>query len=438
MRELENSLIGSFIACHFSIVLLCTTAILFFSIFFKFKEDINRKKMCTIVFIVVTFFSIILYKVYHLADSKKLPITISLFILMIMLFLLLSILFQGKNLRKFLFVVLFTFIENSAENINVVMRGIKEVNFTVERFYWAAVINQFVLVFIFFLRLFIKRDHYQEKKNSIIQTSIMFICTLLSITTAISSSIRYDNILSLNNFIVVLIFNFLLTAQLVSFKYSDTVVDKNYQYYREIKTHKILKDYYQRLEEHQDEIRRVKHDIKNQIIAIKGYAKSNNTNEMDEQFEKLLTQVSSEERDQFTRHPGLNAILNTKYRLAISLGIECVFKIKVPEAIKISDLDLFSIVGNILDNAIEACQYCETEKYINFDMAYHKNSIVIITSNSTDGNVDSFTTRKSNPLLHGIGLKTIHFIVDKYDGTLSYKFLETIFRMELTLFEKFD
>jgi hypothetical protein len=75
-------------------------------------------------------------------------------------------------------------------------------------------------------------------------------------------------------------------------------------------------------------------------------------------------------------------------------GITCEFEIKCPETMKFSDSDLSSLIGNILDNAREACEHSSTRKYVQLKLVYFNHSLVGSCENSTDSKVTTLTTRK--------------------------------------------
>lgn len=118
--------------------------------------------------------------------------------------------------------------------------------------------------------------------------------------------------------------------------------------------------------------------------------------------------------------------------------IICEFDAKLPADIGISDNDLSAVVGNVLDNAIEACRYCSDRKYIQFALIHFNHSLILTSENSTDGKANSIRTRKKDELNHGIGMNSIQQIAKKYHGDCQHWFDDHSFRLELTLFEVYD
>ena len=192
------------------------------------------------------------------------------------------------------------------------------------------------------------------------------------------------------------------------------VLEQQYYHLRE--------EYYQKMEDHQKEIRMIKHDLKNQLLASP--------------LELVIERLSQQTKYDFTAHSGVNAVLCAKYQLALQENVICEFEARLPEDIQIAAVDLTVLTGNILDNAIEACRYCDSRRYIRFRCIYVNGSLVVSSENSTDGKVNSLKTRKGDSFNHGLGIESIKAIVEKYNGEMQYHFRSCYFTLSLTLFEE--
>lgn len=134
----------------------------------------------------------------------------------------------------------------------------------------------------------------------------------------------------------------------------------------------------------------------------------------------------------------LDAILNSKLSLIQSRNIEINAKAVVPSELKVSEIDLCTIIGNLLDNAMEAClKQPENEKrYIRVYIGILKGQLYITVTNSMSGNVNKegksyFTTK--NRETHGFGLMRIDRIVDKYEGYVNRQNEKGVFITEIML-----
>ena len=228
----------------------------------------------------------------------------------------------------------------------------------------------------------------------------------------------------------------LLILFYLSFEMSDNLSKKNQEFQLQKQRHELLEDYYQQVEKHQQEVRKIKHDLKNQLYSIVGYLDANKEDDANQQINQLINQLDSNELPSFTQHTGLNALLRLHFRTMKETGITCEFEIKCPETMTFSDSDLSSLIGNILDNAREACEHSSTRKYVQLKLVYFNHSLVGSCENSTDSKVTTLTTRKKDKSSHGFGLKSIRQIVEKYHGKLNYAIDDYSFKLTFNLFEQ--
>lgn len=88
----------------------------------------------------------------------------------------------------------------------------------------------------------------------------------------------------------------------------------------------------------------------------------------------------------------------------------------MPAEYAVSDVDMVCVLGNLIDNAIEACEK-QTSKYIEVDINEVKKMILIKIVNSYNGEkIDTSVTSKKEKTMHGIGIKNVKKIVAKYKG----------------------
>jgi sensor histidine kinase regulating citrate/malate metabolism len=112
--------------------------------------------------------------------------------------------------------------------------------------------------------------------------------------------------------------------------------------------------------------------------------------------------------------------------------------ITLPEKLHVSDVDLSIIIGNLLDNAVEACEKIEKEeRYINLRISYGYGKIDIIMKNSSINKIDIVSnhidTTKLNKKNHGHGLENIKKTVEKYNGYFKIYNLNNEFITEILL-----
>ncbi|OKZ80321.1 MAG: molecular chaperone Hsp90 [Clostridium sp. CAG:12237_41] len=161
------------------------------------------------------------------------------------------------------------------------------------------------------------------------------------------------------------------------------------------------------------------HDYKHNIIALTQLADDGNI----EEIKKYLKRENElMDRKMFYIQTGnsvVDAIVNTKQSFAEEKGITFVVNAKVPENCVVSELDMANILGNLIDNAIEASN-SEEEPYIDVTMRQDKHFIVIKIINKYSREFSKrLETTKHKRMFHGIGIGSVKNIVEKYEGEFS-------------------
>lgn len=194
-------------------------------------------------------------------------------------------------------------------------------------------------------------------------------------------------------------------------------------------------NHYIELEKYYSEIFRIKHDIKNHNNIISVLLQNGEYNKLKNYMDKYNKNIINLENEVLIcKNKIIDAICLSKRSICKEKGINIKFDIKVPEVINIDDLDLCIIYGNILDNAIEACNRIadqNKEKFIDIKSNIVKGYLTIKIVNSKDGvsikRNDKFITLKKDKKNHGIGLYSVQKSVDKYNGQVILKDKEEVF-----------
>lgn len=200
----------------------------------------------------------------------------------------------------------------------------------------------------------------------------------------------------------------------------------------------LIETHYAEVETMYKQMRRWRHDYRNHIAAMKAYAEDGNLEAIKKYLDELDSDLSTVDTVIKTGNAMADAILNSKISLAKSKGIEVKATAYIPVALKISDLDLCVIVGNLFDNAIEASLALPEEKrLIRVYMDMKETQLYISFTNFTAGK----KLLKSNGLFsstkrsgsHGFGLISIDEVVNKYGGYLSRNSEDGAFTTEILL-----
>lgn len=180
-------------------------------------------------------------------------------------------------------------------------------------------------------------------------------------------------------------------------------------------------EYYKSVEENQIEIRSIRHNLKNQQIAILQLFENGEYFEAAEALRSIVSAIDKTSAKVYTQNSIVNSILNTKLIYAEQFNIHVDVDIQIPSKLNINTVDLGVLLGNLLDNAIEACEKCDVEnRFIEIKIGYHKGNVFIDIKNSMPGNGLNriLKTAKVDKLNHGLGLKSVKNIINKYYGTL--------------------
>ncbi len=186
-----------------------------------------------------------------------------------------------------------------------------------------------------------------------------------------------------------------------------------------------------------------KHDYHNHIQYIKACVYMGEIDKLTEFCDTLDEDLKKVDSVIKTGNVMVDAILNSKLSLALSKNIEVNAKAVVPTNIDISDVDLCVLLGNLLDNAMEACGKTEVAQKFEFEKPFLRvyisvkgNQLYICVTNSTFGEVRKFgnkffTTKKSDS--HGFGLARIDKICNKYSGYCKRNSEPGVFSTEILL-----
>lgn len=190
--------------------------------------------------------------------------------------------------------------------------------------------------------------------------------------------------------------------------------------------------YYRSLEEQQEHIRRIRHDMNNHFEAVKGCLDHNDITGAKDYLKQFTGSLPSGGFKHFCSDSALNAVLNNRWDKLVKLPADVHFNLELDQILEITSLELCTIFSNILDNAIEAVkkipdpnnrkvllQARNKKKFFSLRLANSRNNQIAID----DGRLLS---GKKEPG-HGYGLEIIRDIVDRYGGNMEVSFPEDEF-----------
>lgn len=175
------------------------------------------------------------------------------------------------------------------------------------------------------------------------------------------------------------------------------------------------------------------HDYKHKIIALTQIAEAEDVDAI-KKFLRTESQLVQKKLYYIkTGNSVVDTVINTKQSVAEQNGISVMVHAHISENCKMDAMDLTIIMGNLLDNAIEACRN-EMEPYIDIEMKENETFVMIDIRNKYTGSVsETLQTSKREKDFHGIGLKSVKRLVEKYHGTFLYEAVEEQFRVSIVL-----
>lgn len=345
--------------------------------------------------------------------------------------------FKGRSVTKFLLIflsmmilLLFDFL------VYLIINGLFGVNYfdsnQLSYAYGGIFASQFIqLIAVFLLRARRKAPLALQGKNSfyLLQVIIPFMTSLFFIIypVFVEQQAQDDDT---RFFMVVLLFAVINLVHFIVLEIHQKLEKENYENLFLVQEFAHREEYYQQMENHQTKIRAIRHDLKNQLLTL-----TTADGESEAQIEQLLEEVIKEEEIQFTQNSGMNQLLSNKYQRAQESDIQTNFDVQVPAEMGFEMRDLGALIGNAVDNAIEACQRCTSERKIDLRLIYFNHMLLLEIENTTAEQVTDFKTQKKKAFEHGFGVKSIQAITEKYHGDMLYEAKEHSFRLELSIWE---
>lgn len=199
----------------------------------------------------------------------------------------------------------------------------------------------------------------------------------------------------------------------------------------------IQANQYASLTEHVNEMRRVRHDFRHQLTTLSGLAEKSNDVEIQKYISHYLDTTSTSIL-QFSSNNALNSILTYYYDKACLRNIHTDIKVHLFDKLIVDQVEFCSIIGNLFENAVNACEHVLPDKrFINLAIANtNKNTIAIKISNSYGEKIikqnNKFISTKHNG--NGIGIESVRATTRKYNGTINITTDNNCFSVSILLF----
>lgn len=195
----------------------------------------------------------------------------------------------------------------------------------------------------------------------------------------------------------------------------------------------IQTDYYKQINDYKKQVRRVYHDLKNLVLVAEALdnkkARENYLISLNEYFIGFDKKIH-------TGNEILDLIIDEKEKICDAKKIQFEYNLDFTVGGFINLIDICVIFGNILDNAIEACELYDGKRHIGISTCVYNDFLVIKCENSSrlvSKNKMFLFTQKMDHENHGLGLSCIQDSLNKYNGTFKCEMEHNLFKISILI-----
>ena len=185
--------------------------------------------------------------------------------------------------------------------------------------------------------------------------------------------------------------------------------------------------------------RELVHDTKNHYLVISEYVRNKEYEKLNKYLEDIKNDFVRTAPGIYTGNQILDLILSQKRIAAEKKGIPFEMQVMPLSELPFEEREICALFGNLLDNAIEACDRMDDGKVIKIKIEQKNQMLLFEIKNSVNEEPKkkrgSFPTWKKDRSLHGYGLKSVERIVESHEGIISYEMQDKLFTVRVTFFE---
>ncbi len=262
-------------------------------------------------------------------------------------------------------------------------------------------------------------------------TSVFFVLLLLDYLHLIIGN-------TTKQFFTLLVVSFMIFMNVMLFYIIDKI-NEHFETKHNLDTAKELienqKATYKTLYENQQEIRKVRHDLKNSMVGILYELENKKTEDAISRMKGIL-ELLEEQRFSFSGNNIIDTLMNFKKREAANYNIQWEESIHLSESLNIDPIDFSVLLGNALDNAIEATAKQTTHpKTIFVSIAYKQENLLMVIKNPVDSLIDTtnLESTKQNKNHHGFGILQMKQLAQKYNGEVFFECTQEQFKTSILI-----
>lgn len=317
-------------------------------------------------------------------------------------------------------------IETAQSNIYVYLQGI--------------IISKLLLYFMFrIIGLFEFNNKIDINIKSVLSVFIIPLSSIVSIYYFANVAFKTDNVVSSTVLLIVTaltvlsnIATFYLLERQIRLQSTEDML-RNLE-----KQYKLQADYYTELKQNMVLSNKNVHDTKNFIAAISSYIDNQKTELAKSRIEEFYGKIPGI-RSIETGNDAVNALVQSKIRAIKEEIPNNTFSIIIPEDLKIDEIDLCILIGNALDNAVEACKKLADKngRMLEIKIFPVNGQLSMLFVNSKEKTAAKTSgilkTTKPDDFMHGFGIENMKNICQKYNGSISFEQTRDRFMVSILL-----
>ena len=224
--------------------------------------------------------------------------------------------------------------------------------------------------------------------------------------------------LIMNLGVAVLPFIFLTSLALL---YAILVLENHQRLEQADKLASLRESYYQGLQREERQVRTLRHDLRNHLTALRGLVEAGEEDKALQYIDQLADSPALRGGRRLCENDAANAVLSAKAEAMGRAGLTADFAVSLPKSLPLGDADLCALLGNALDNAMEAAERAE-DKTVVLRCRVEKGLFMLRVENAYAGELPpGLSTTKADKTSHGFGLAGMREIAERLGGSLEIR-----------------
>ena len=194
---------------------------------------------------------------------------------------------------------------------------------------------------------------------------------------------------------------------------------------------------YRTLQEHMRQTAQLRHDFRHSVHLLSSLAENGDIDSIRAHLAAYEASLAENTIVNYCANAALNALFDYYHEIAVSAGIDTDWHIELPEPLPATELDMVSLFGNLMENAIDGCRTVQSSQryFCLTTQIRHGNRLYIVSTNNFDGRVrrgkEGYRSTKHSG--YGIGLTAIAAAAEKYGGSAQVSNSDTEFFVDVVL-----